>query len=196
VVSARRALGLLLLSVLVATAVGCAAPAARPAPRPARPRLDLATPLPQAFALELPRESLPARIAALGGIWKGDWQAETPPAGALAVPHTLVVTRVDGTGPTYTAPVIWSWAPGPEGAGFGEPRFWEVQADIDAAGELAVVVPDLGRATYRLAPDCMALTGTLAVPGRTLRGTFRRYPEWGVPLGFLRALPAAARQSP
>lgn len=181
----------LLLATLLAA--GCAA--SRP-PAPAHPRLDLATPLPPSFEVEMPRRDLPPAVAGLAGIWKGDWRAAAPAAGDAVVPHTLVVTRIEGTAPPYTARVIWSWDPVPGGAALGAPGFWDPSGEISGAGELQVAVPGLGRAVYQLSPDRTVLTGAFSTAGQTLRGTFRHLPEWGVPASLLRPpAPAAARQS-
>jgi hypothetical protein len=179
-----------LLAILLAAA--CAGPPAAPP----HPRVDLVTPLPPSFEVRLPAPGLPPAIAGLAGIWKGDWQAAAKAAGDVAVPHTLVVTRIEGAGPSYTAQVIWSWAPGPGGAASGAPGFWDPPGKISGAGELEVTVPGIGRAVYRLSPDGTELTGAFSTAGQTLRGTFHHLPEWGVPLSLLRPPSLApARQS-
>ena len=167
----------------LALAAGCAAPSAKRPLEPQHPRVDLTTPLPPVFDIEIERPDLPAAVGGLTGIWKGDWQAGESGGGSPAVPHTLVVKRIVGQGPAFGAPVIWSVGGVPGGPIPGETGFVEVDGEISADAALRVAVPGRGRAVYRLAPDGVRLSGELDVAGRVLRGIFRRYPEWGVPPG-------------
>jgi hypothetical protein len=179
-----------LLAVL-ALGTGCESLAPRPA-EVQKPRIDLITPLPTAFDVALPRADLPVAVGGLSGIWAGAWVGADQ-APAAGVPHTLIVKRVEGGGPAYAAPVIWSVGSPASGTGLGEPRFREGSAEVGGDGALALVLPDGGRAVYRLTDDHNVLAGELTVDGRVLRGTFRRQPEWSLPDRRGDASPAAPR---
>lgn len=178
---------------VLALGVGCESLSPRP-PETQKPRIDLITPLPTAFDVALPRADLPSAVGGLSGIWVGAWVGADQ-APAAGVPHTLVVKRVEGSGPVYAAPVIWSVGRPASGTGVGDAGFREGSAEIGGDGALALALPDGGRAVYRLTDDRNVLTGELTLDGRVLRGTFRRQPEWSLPDQRGEAPPAAARHS-
>jgi hypothetical protein len=173
-----RVTALLLPLVVLVLAGGCAEvdPLSAAAPKP---RIDIPTPLPDKFEVETPAPGLPQGIAAFSGVWMGDWMAPDQPAGTFGADHTLVVKRIEGTGPGYSALLIWSAGAAPDGSGMGDPGFWEARGSIEADGSLRVVVPGPrgGQAAYRMSADRRALAGEYVVGGRTLKGTlYRRLP--------------------
>jgi hypothetical protein len=164
--------------LVVALSAGCAEvdPLSAAAPKP---RIDIPTPLPDKFEVETPPSNLPQGIAAFSGVWMGDWMAPSQAPGTFGADHTLVIKRIEGTGPAYTAILIWSAGSAPDGFGMGEAGFWETRGSIAADGALHVQVPGPrgGQAAYRMSNDRRALAGEYQVGGQTLKGTlYRRLP--------------------
>ncbi len=175
---AMRPVILLGAVLLLALSGGCAQidPLSAEAPKP---RIDIPTPLPEKFEVELPSPDLPRGIAAFSGVWLGDWNMPDQPRDAFGADHTLVIKRIEKAGPGYTATLIWSAGRAPEGWRIGDPGFWEARGDIGADGALRVVVPGPkgGQAAYRMSADRRALAGEYTVGGVILKGTlYRRLP--------------------
>ena len=166
----------LALAAAVVTLTSCAP--ARPARAPGYD-IDLITPLPPSFEVHLPAPDIPPAVAALAGIWQGEWTSAGTEGGAGLVSHTLVVTRILPAGQGHSASVIWSVGRWPDDWKVGEEGFWEAQAIIDADGTLRVTPPTTGAgmAVYRSAGKDALLAGDYTQGPRPLKGVFRRLPK-------------------
>jgi hypothetical protein len=165
----RRPTWLLILAVLLAA---CAT-------KPRQPdTIDLTTPLPQNFKVQLPTPDMPAQVAQFLGIWKGDWLVAQPGAApAGIVHHTLVVTKIEPpSSGEYRATVIYSTGAPPETWPEGGPGFWELSGTIGPDHQLRMKAPgpDGGQAVYSASDDGKALNGQYLLPGKSISGTFNK----------------------
>src|SRR5262249_55583296 len=138
--------------------------------------VDLVTPLPNNFLVQLPPAEVPRPLAQFSGIWKGDWLIGDPgtaPAGILH--HTLVVVRIEPSSPPgdYHARVVYSTGAPPAMWPDGGPGFWEFWATLSTDGALRMKAPgpDGGQVVYTVADDGKALKGEYTLPGKSINGT-------------------------
>jgi hypothetical protein len=165
----RSALSLLVLLLLS----GCATK-----PRQVEDTIDLVTPLPAKFDVQLPTAELPKPVVRFLGIWKGDWLVGEPgsaPVGILH--HTLVVTKIEpsSTG-DYRATVIYSAGAPPATWQTGGPGFWEVSAALGGEAKLRVKTPgpDCAQAVYEVSEDGQSLHGQYLLSGKKITGIFKK----------------------
>jgi len=143
-----------------------------------RETIDLVTPLPATFDVQLPPADIPRRITNFAGIWKGDWllgQSGAGPTGILH--HTLVVKKIEPSSVgEYRASVIYSAGAPPAAWESGGPGFWELYGTIGADGMLRLKAPgpDGGQAIYTFSDDRTFLDGQYMLPGKSIKGIFRR----------------------
>jgi hypothetical protein len=141
--------------------------------------VDLVTPLPANFAVQLPSAEIPRPLAEFSGIWKGDWLVGESGSGPVGViHHTLVVARIEPSSPPgdYRARVVYSTGAPPVMWPDGGPGFWELWATLSPDGTLRMKAPgpDGGQATYTVSEDGKSVKGQYLLPGKSISGTFLR----------------------
>jgi len=166
-----RSISVVLVAFVVA---GCAAKE-----KPPPETIDLVTPLPGNFDVQLPAANVPKPIADFSGIWKGDWLVAAPGSGPEGIlHHTLVVLRIEpsSTAGAFSARVVYSTGAPPATWPDGGPGFWELWGTIGADGILRMKAPGPGggEATYTLDADAKSLKGQYALAGQSISGTFLR----------------------
>jgi hypothetical protein len=140
--------------------------------------IDLTTPLPGNFEVQLAPADMPKPIAQFLGIWKGDWLVGQPggtPSGI--VHHTLVVTKIEPVSSGgYRATVIYSTGAAPATWEDGGPGFWETFGTLgsDATLRMKAPGPDGGQAVYVVSADGKSLNGQYVLPGKSISGTFNK----------------------
>ena len=141
-------------------------------------KIDLVTPLPANFSVQLPPAEMPQRIVQFIGIWKGDWLLSQPgsaPSGILH--HTLVVKKAEASSSGgYRVSVIYSVGVPPATWENGGPGFWEFSGTIGTDGMLRLTAPgpDGGQVAYTVSDDGQSLNGRYVLPGKSISGIFLR----------------------
>jgi len=166
-----------LISAFVGVLVvgGCAT-----APPPSAPvdTIDLVTPLPANFNVQVPSAQIPKPVAEFSGIWKGDWLVAESGSGPVGIlHHTLIVIRIEpSTSADYRASIVYSAGAPPATWQDGGPGFWELWGTLSADGTLRMKAPgpDGGQAVYTVSDDGKSLKGQYLVQGKTITGTFLR----------------------
>jgi hypothetical protein len=140
--------------------------------------IDLVTPLPGNFDVEIPPAEIPKQIAQFSGIWKGDWLVTQPGSGPPGIlHHTLVVKKIEPTSSgTYRATVIYSAGAPPPTWEDGGPGFWELSGTFGSDAMLRVKAPgpDSGQAVYTVSGDGKSLNGQYLLPGKSISGIFSK----------------------
>ncbi len=122
-----------------------------------------------------PSADIPEDVAALSGIWTGQWLGQDTVRGTGAsLDHTLVVEKIEKTGSTYLATVIYSTGLQPKWG--ARPGMTRLTATIEIDRKLRVTGLGGGAAvaTYQLSPDGTRLQGSYVLRGGTTTGTFVR----------------------